>query len=142
MEKLIENISRYLEARIELMKVDVQQKLAGAIVSAVQLGLLFFMGLFAFIFLNIALANYLNSLFDNSFGGYLILAGLYIALFLVVKASHKPIQAKVEKMTDGMFSDKNNGAHANEEVQIVVDKASTNTLTYEEINQAKADTNR
>ena len=138
MEKLIENISRYLEARIELIKVDLQQKMAGAIVSAVQLGLLIFLGLFAFLFANIALANFLNSVIGNSFGGYLILAGFYLVLAIIVKASQKPIQAKVEKMTDGMFSDKNNGAHANEEVEIVVDKAAVDNHVYEEANQPKS----
>jgi hypothetical protein len=137
-EKLIENISRYLEARIELIKVDLQQKVAGAIVSAVQLGLIAFTLLFAFIFANLALANFLNGVIGNSFGGYLILAGFYTVLFFIVKASHKPIQARVEKMTDGMFSDENNGAHANEEVEVVVDSAPTHTITthnYEDINQ-------
>jgi hypothetical protein len=56
-----------------------------------------------------------------------------------VKASQKPIQARVEKMTDGMFSDENNGPHANEEVEVVVDRAATQTITtntYEDINHA------
>jgi hypothetical protein len=138
-EKLIENISRYLEARIELIKVDLQQTVAGAIVSAVQLGLIAFTLLFAFIFANLALANFLNSVIGNSFAGYLILAGFYTLLFFIVKASQKPIQARVEKMTDGMFSDENNGPHANEEVEVVVDRAATQTITtntYEDINHA------
>jgi hypothetical protein len=60
-------------------------------------------------------------------------------LFFIVKASQKPIQARVEKMTDGMFSDETNGAHANEEVEVVVDSAPAQTITthtYEDINQA------
>lgn len=139
MEKLIENISRYLEARIELIKVDLQQKVAGAIVSAVQLGLIAVTLLFAFIFANLALANFLNSVIGNSYAGYLILAGFYTILFFVVKASQKPIQARVEKLTEGMFSDENNGAHANEEVEVVVDSAATHTITtnnYEDLSQA------
>ena len=95
MEKLIENISRYLEARIELIKVDLQQKVAGAIVSAVQLGLIAFAVLFAFIFANLALANFLNSVIGNSYGGYLILEGFYMVVFFIVKASQKPKQARV-----------------------------------------------
>jgi uncharacterized protein (DUF2164 family) len=126
-EKLIENISRYLEARIELMKVDVQQKVAGAIVSGVQLGAIFFLVLFTVLFASVGLANYLNSVIGNSFAGYLIVAAFYLVLFFIVKASHKPIQAKVEKMTDDMFTSKKDEAHASDEVEVVVDRAPTET---------------
>ena len=137
MDKLVENISRYLEARIELIKVDAQQKLASAIVSAVQLGAIFFMILFFVIFASAGLANYLNSAIGNSYAGFLIVAGFYLLLFFIIKASHKPIQAKVEKMTDNMFSSKKEDAHANDEVEVVVDRAATeadNCLAYLKIN--------
>jgi hypothetical protein len=137
-EKLIENITRYLEARIELIKVDLQQKIASGIVSGIQGGLIAFTLLFAFIFANLALANFLNSVIGNSYAGYLIMTGFYVVLFFVVRASQKPIQARAEKMTEGMFTDKNNGAHANEEVEIVADSAATHTITtntYEDLSQ-------
>lgn len=123
MEKLIENISRYLESRIELIKIDVQQKIAGAIVSAVQIGLLFFMGLFTLIFASLALANWLNSIIGNSFAGHLIVAGFYLLLGVIVIAARKAIQAKAETMVDNMFAGKNEGE--NKEVEVVVDNAPT-----------------
>jgi hypothetical protein len=137
-EKLIENITRYLEARIELLKVELQQKVASGIVSGIQIGLTAFTLLFAFIFANLALANFLNDVIGNSYAGYLILAGFYVVLFFIAKASQKAIRSKVENMTEGMFSDKTNGAHANEAVEVVVDSAATHTITtnnYEDLDQ-------
>lgn len=125
MEKLLENITRYLEARIELTKIDVQQKVAGAIVTGIQVGAIAILILFTVLFASVGLANYLNSVIGNSFAGYLIVAAFYLVLFFIVKASHKPIQAKVEKMTDDMFIAKKDEAHASDEVEVVVDRAAT-----------------
>jgi hypothetical protein len=126
-EKLLENITRYLEARIELTKVDIQQKIAGAIVTGIQLGAISILILFTVLFASVGLANYLNTVIGNSFAGYLIVAAFYLVLFFIVKASHKAIQAKVEKMTDDMFSSKKEKeqAHAHDEVEVVVDRAAT-----------------
>lgn len=123
MEKLIENISRYLEARIELIKVEVQQKVASAIVSVVQLGAIFFLILFTVIFASAGLANFLNSVIGNSYAGFLIVAALYLVLFFIVKASHKTMQAKVEKMTDNMFADKKD-AHKDKDIEVVMNGTS------------------
>ena len=127
MEKLLENITRYLEARIELTKVDIQQKIAGAIVTGIQLGAISILILFTVLFASVGLANYLNSVIGNGFAGYLIVAAFYLVLFFIVKASHKAIQAKVEKMTDNMFSStkEKEQAHANDELEVVVDSAAT-----------------
>lgn len=139
MDKLIENITRYLEARIELIKIDVQQKLASAIVSMIQLGLIFFLILFMVIFASAGLANYLNSVIGNSYAGFLIVAGFYLLLFFIVKASHKAIQAKVEKVTENMFTTtkEKEEAHASDEVEVVVDRATTHTDIGAELNRPK-----
>lgn len=105
-DKLIENISKYIEARFELIKLDVQEEVAGAIVKVVQLGLLLFLFLFTITFASLGLANYLNYVIESNFAGYLIVAAFYLVLALVVKASKGPIQAKVEKMTGNMFQKK------------------------------------
>lgn len=124
MEKLIENISRYLESRIELMKIDAQQKIAGAIVSAVEIGLIFFTVLFTVIFASLALANFLNSVIGNSYAGHLIVAGFYLLLCIIAIASRKAIQSKAEQMTDNMFSGKKD-TDADKDVEVVVDNTST-----------------
>jgi hypothetical protein len=124
-DKLIENVSRYLEARIELIKVEVQQKIASAIVSAVQLGAIFFLILFTVIFASAGLANYLNSVIGNSYAGFLIVAAFYLVLFFIVKASHKQIQAKAEKMTENMFSDEKDANKTDKEVEVVLNDASS-----------------
>ncbi len=112
-DKLIENISKYIEARIELAKVDVQQQVTGVIVKGVQLALMSVLGLFILAFASAGLANYLNEVIGNSFAGDLIVAGFYLLLFLAVKASKRPIQSKMEQVTGNMFvSNKEDEKHA------------------------------
>lgn len=136
MDKLVDNISRYLEARIELIKLDVQQKTAGAIVGAVQGGAIFFLMLFTLIFASIGLATYLNSVIGNPFVGYFIVAGFYLLLFAVMRLAQKAIRTKIEQATDKMFSAKDGEPEKN--VEIVIDNrtepgTATTTTTYPDL---------
>lgn len=130
-----------MEARIELIKVDVQQKVASGIVSAVQLGAIFFLILFTVIFASAGLANLLNNAIGNSYAGFFIVAALYLVLFFIVKASHKSIQTKVEKMTDNMFADKTD-TNKDDHVEVVTDaipSENEKTIVVDNRAGAKAD---
>ncbi len=103
MNKLIETISRYIETRIELIKVDLQQNIANSLVKAVQLGITIFLAFFIVSFVSIGLANLFNDLTDSPFWGYFIMAGFYLLLFLIARASQGVIQNKMEQVTGNMF---------------------------------------
>ena len=103
MNKLIESVSKYIEARIELIKVDVQQGIAKTLVSVIEYGIIGVVGLFAFIFLCVGLANLLNELTDSRFWGYFIMTGLFLLVLVAVVASKKAIQVKMEKVASNMF---------------------------------------
>jgi uncharacterized membrane protein YqjE len=103
MNRLIETISKYIETRIELIKVDVQQGIAKTMVNAIQYGLIGVLGFFALIFICVGLANVFNDLTNSPFWGYFIMAGLFLAILGAVYASRKAIQVKMEKMTSNMF---------------------------------------
>lgn len=95
--------------------------------------------MFALIFASAGLANFLNSVIGNSYAGFLIVAGFYLLLVIIIKASHKPIQAKVEKMTDNMFTSKKEDPHASDEVEIVVDRAANNVVLTPELDRSKTE---
>jgi|GEM_PF-4291267 len=103
MNKLIETVSKYIEARIELIKVDVQQGIAKTLVSVIEYGIIGIVGFFAFVFICVGLANVFNELTDSRFWGYFIMAGLFLAILAVVVASKKTIQVKMEKVASNMF---------------------------------------
>lgn len=89
MNKLIESVSKYIEARIELIKVDVQQGIAKTLVSVIEYGIIGIVGFFAFVFICVGLANVFNELTDSRFWGYFIMAGIFLAVLAAVVASKK-----------------------------------------------------
>ena len=103
MNRLIETISKYIEARIELIKVDVQQGIAKTLVNGIQFGLIGVLGLFALTFIFVGLANVFNDLTDSPFWGYFIMAGVFLLILAAVQAMKKTIQIKMEKVASNMF---------------------------------------
>ena len=83
-EGLSEHLSGYVEDKIELLKLELQE-------DGVALGtkLLFFigimiLGLCCLLFVSIGFAIFLNSIFDHIFIGYFIVAGVYLILTLII----------------------------------------------------------
>jgi uncharacterized membrane protein YqjE len=128
MDKLVESIARYLEARIELIKLDVQQEVANIIVKAIRIGLIAFMGLFALVFITIGLANLLNWAIGNPFIGYFIMAGVFLLIMGIGIAMQSTIHERVEQMTENMFTKKE---EEDKEKQVEVVTPSTNGVKEE-----------
>jgi len=84
LEGLMDHFSGYIEDRVELLKLDFQED---AIRISVKLFLIFLMILFAaffLLFVSIALAILLNKALDHGYFGYLIMAGIYLLLTLII----------------------------------------------------------
>jgi hypothetical protein len=103
MNRLIETISKYIEARIELVKVDVQQGIAKTLVNGIQFGLIGLLGFFTLTFICLGLAHVFNSLTNSSYWGYFIMAGVFLLILAAVQAMKKTIQIKMEKVASNMF---------------------------------------
>ena len=83
-QKIKENIEGFIETRIELIKLDIEEristlllKLAKLIVITATLGLCIF-------FLSIGLAQILNTFLESRFWGYIILSGFYLTITLIL----------------------------------------------------------
>ena len=87
LDGIIEHIKGYIETRIELFKIEVQEKAAKIITSLVFVVLLSFSFIMLLIFMSLALGNYLNSLFNNSYMGFAILALFYLIMVIVLGIS-------------------------------------------------------
>ncbi len=99
---LIENLMGYIDTRIDIIRLEVQEKLKAAFVGtihAVLLGVAAFMSL---IFVNIFLGLLLNHLLDSSFWGFGIVALFYVALLviLLVGVDKKMFQGIADKTFD------------------------------------------
>lgn len=85
LDGLLDSVKGYVESRIQLFKVEMQEKAANVITAAIFIVFIAFCGLMAVVFLSLALGNYLNEVLGNSYLGFGIM-GLFYLLILTVLA--------------------------------------------------------
>ena len=101
LDNLVQNLNNYVEARIELIKVEIREDVSKAIARGMVIMALFFIGFLFLIFLSVGLAHYLNRFFEGAYGGYWSVAGIYGATFLLLLVFKRSIYQYFERQ----FSD-------------------------------------
>lgn len=106
--ELRENIIKLIEAKFELTKLGIQDKIEGIVVKVIHALLTFILGIVVLIFLSILIAVGLNMLLHSSWAGFLIMFGLnliVLAFFIFAKdAVVTGIKKKVEEVVDENLS--------------------------------------
>jgi uncharacterized membrane protein YqjE len=77
LDNLIENLSGYVEARIELLKIEIREDVAKVLAQALMVVTILFLALIFLLFFSVGLAHFLNSFFVHPYIGYWIVAGVY-----------------------------------------------------------------
>lgn len=85
---LLDNAKGYIDAKIQMIKLEAQEKISKIVSTLLVIILVLFMSMMVLLFFTLALANYLNSLFDSSYIGFVIL-GLFFLLMVVLAALSK-----------------------------------------------------
>ena len=103
-DSLIGNLTGYLDTRIDLVKLELQQKASTVLVSTVHGAALAMLGLLFVIFVSIFVGLALNSALDSPYWGFGIVAGVYLLLLVLVlvgvdKAAFQGIANKALKDT-------------------------------------------
>ena len=103
-DSLIGNLTGYLDTRIDLVRLELQQKASFVLVSAVHGVALAMLGLLFIVFVSIFAGLALNSALDSSYWGFGIVAGVYLVLLVLVlvgvdKAAFQGIANKALKDT-------------------------------------------
>ena len=103
-DSLIGNLTGYLDTRIDLVRLELQQKASAALVSAIHGVTLAMLGLLFIIFVSVFAGLVLNSVLDSTFWGFGVVAGFYLVLLLLLlvgvdKAAFQGIANKVLKDT-------------------------------------------
>ncbi len=110
--ELKENLVRLIEAKFELGKISIQEKIESITVKILYALFLFILSFMIFILLNILIANILNQLLNSFYWGYIFLIIFYSILLsgclfwkneLIVF-----IQKKVEKEVDKQLQENMN----------------------------------
>lgn len=80
-DKIVDSLTSFLKERFDLMKVDIVEKISGAISRIISFFILFLVLLFVIGFASISLGTYLNESLDSNFLGYFIITIFYIIIF-------------------------------------------------------------
>jgi len=79
-DSLISNLTGYLDTRIDIVRLETQEKVKGVFVSTVHGVALAFLGILFIVFGSIYLGLALNQALDSPSAGFGLVAALYLAL--------------------------------------------------------------
>ncbi len=106
LDSLIDNITGYVEARFELMKMEVKEDFAKGLAKMAVFMLMAVMFMFFLILISIAVA-YLLAKSIGVFGGFAIVAGFYLVLGLLLFAFRNAIMEQVQEQLIQIMKKKN-----------------------------------
>lgn len=99
--------SEYVDARIELVKIEVAEKIARVIGTILTLVILIVVMSFVLIAVSIVAGAFLNHVLNSVYGGYLIVAGVYLIGFFVLVVSRKKVEEFFMNQTIKSMLEKN-----------------------------------
>jgi len=82
--KLIEKVSEYIRLRGEKLKLDIIAQVSRLLAHLVAFMTIALIALFLVIFLSLALGAYLNAVLESPHLGYLIVAGIYLIILILI----------------------------------------------------------
>ncbi|MFD2513921.1 phage holin family protein [Pontibacter locisalis] len=99
---LIEHLMGYIDTRIDIIRLEIQEKLKATFVSLIHVVLLGIIAFMCVIFVSIFLGLLLNELLDSTFWGFGIVALFYIILLiiLIVGLDKKVFEGVADKAFD------------------------------------------
>jgi hypothetical protein len=83
-DSLIGNLTGYLDTRIDLVRLEIQQKVTTTFVSTIHGVTLAILALMFVVFLSVFAGLALNSALDSPYWGFGIVAGFYLVLLVLV----------------------------------------------------------
>lgn len=82
-DDLTKDLSGYVEARVELLKLEVREEVAKALTRVMVLGVIVLLSVLFIIFMSIGLAFYINNYFEEKSAGFFLVGGFYLLLLMI-----------------------------------------------------------
>ena len=105
-ENLTEDLSGYVEARVELLKLEVREEITKAITRVMLLGIIVLFCVFIVLFLSIGLAFFVNQYFEKKYLGFFIVGGFYLILLLISLGMRKQLFHILERLLNNQLKHK------------------------------------
>ena len=101
-DSIMGNLMGYIDTRVDLVRLEAQEKAKVAFVGAAHGITLAVIGLFTLIFLSVFAGLALNVALNSAFWGFGIVAGIYLALLIgfLVGVDKKVFQGLADKLLD------------------------------------------
>ena len=103
--ELRENIVKLIEAKFELAKLGVQDKIERIAVKAILALFTFILGIVALIFLSILIAVGLNSLLKSSWAGYAIMLVSYLIILTIFIFAQDTVMSRIKKKVEAVMDE-------------------------------------
>jgi uncharacterized membrane protein YqjE len=106
LDNLVDNLSGYLETRLELFKIEVREDVAHVLAQALMITVILLLSLLFLLFFSVGLAHFLNSYFEQPYLGYWIVAGIYGVPCLIFIIFRKKISHAFEQLMANLMKRK------------------------------------
>ncbi|MBN8652205.1 MAG: phage holin family protein [Cytophagales bacterium] len=97
LDNLVDNLSGYLETRLELFKVEVREDVARVLAQALMITAILLLSILFLLFFSVGMAHFLNGFFEQPYVGYWIVAGIYGVPCIVFIIFRKNLSHKFEQ---------------------------------------------
>ncbi len=106
LDNFVQNITGYVESRIELMKIEIKEDVSKAIARGLVTAALFLVGFMFLIFFSVGLAHFINAFLNETYIGYWLVAGIYGTIFLILLIFRKNIYSYFEDQVSELIKRK------------------------------------
>ncbi len=84
LDRLLQNITRFLEIKLEIYELRLKEQLSVTLANLVVMLFVMLVGFVGLVFLSLALGLYLNNVLNSSFAGLLIVGATYLIIGYIV----------------------------------------------------------
>lgn len=106
LDSIVGNLTGYVESRVALVKMEIREEVASVLSRALIIMIMFLTGFLMLLFLSVGLAEFLNTLYEGDFVGFLLVGGFYALLLILMIVFRKNILEALEKKFAGLIKQK------------------------------------
>lgn len=97
---MLDSLVKYLEVNVELIKLDAKETAVRIISKMMKAIVMMILGSFTLLFISLACAFYLDTIFGSPFYGFFVVGLFYLLLFVVFWLGRKKIIRKIQESID------------------------------------------
>ena len=106
LDTLVENLSGYVEARVQLLKLEIREDVAKVLAKGLIHAVILLFGFLFFLFFSLGMAQYISHVLSDTYSGYWLVSGFYLLVFFIFLAIRHQAGAAFERYFSNMIKRK------------------------------------